>query len=106
MMSTPRLSVACRISFCFAVIENLMRSLLLNQFEAFRCPCRAKNLQTHGTRDLERRDALHRPFSQRPSLSPFAVQEFTRFCRVEVKAMSNRAISGQVAHERRGPTDR
>jgi hypothetical protein len=40
----------------FAVIENLMRPLLLGDFEAFRRSSSAKNLQTHGARDLERRD--------------------------------------------------
>src|SRR5215469_10469344 len=34
-----------------------MRPLPLGHFEAFRCPCSAKNLKTHGTGDLERRRA-------------------------------------------------
>src|SRR6516165_8365670 len=39
----------------FAVIENLMSPLPLSHFEAFRCPCSAKNLKTYGAGDLERR---------------------------------------------------
>ena len=34
-----------------------MRPLPLGHLEAFRRPCRAKHLQTHGTADLERRRA-------------------------------------------------
>src|SRR5262249_46241016 len=61
----------------FAVIENLMRPLLLGDFEAFRRPCSAKNPQTHGARDLERRDA---------HTATCAVHKYglgsVRFCRV------------------------
>jgi hypothetical protein len=39
----------------FAMIENLMRSLALGNFEAFRRPCSTQNRQTHGARDLQRR---------------------------------------------------
>ena len=41
----------------FAVIEDLMRPLLLGDFQAFWRSCSAKNPQTHGARDLKRRDA-------------------------------------------------
>ena len=41
----------------FAVIENLMRPLPLCYFDPFRRSSCAENLQTHGARDLQRRDA-------------------------------------------------
>ena len=53
----------------FAVIEDLMRPLPLGHFEAFRRPCSAKNLQTYGARDLERRSSRFTFLTPSPTAS-------------------------------------